>query len=577
MHSHNIDGITLEVMKNAFYTIAEEMGVTLIRTALSTNIKDRMDCSTAIYTRNGDLIAQAEHVPLHLGLMPSVVHEVLKLFPAETLKEGDAILINDPYISGSHLPDIFMISPIFYQEELVGLAANIAHHVDVGGLTPGSMSVKATEIFQEGLRLPAIRIQREGVLDKEIMRLLEKNVRTGKEVLGDIYAQLAANKVAETRLKDLLDKHSVNFIYACMAEIMNYSDRRMKAAIKEVPNGSYRFKDILEGDGITEDSIEIQALVNISDESIEVDFTGSAKQSQGPVNSTHGVTNACVYYALKAILDPEVPPNAGTYRSISIHAPKGSIVNPKFPAPVSNANSNTSQRITDAIFGALVQILPEKSMAACSGTMNGFAIGGFDENKNNYFSYVETYGGGQGALYDLDGMDGVHTNMTNTLNTPVEVIEQTFPFIVNKYRLVSGSGGAGKFRGGLGMERELKLLGDDFTVTLMSDRQKNQPWGLFNGEGGRTSSCTLITEDGDHISLSSKVTMKVSKGSTIRLATAGGGGYGSPYDRNPQMVLEDVILENIDLQQARLQYGIAINSDNLSINIEETNQLRQSL
>lgn len=577
MYSHNIDGITLEVMKNAFYTIAEEMGVTLIRTALSTNIKDRMDCSTAIYTKNGDLVAQAEHVPLHLGLMPSVVHEVLKLFPPDSLKEGDAILINDPYISGSHLPDIFMISPIFYHRELVGLAANIAHHVDVGGLTPGSMSVKATEIFQEGLRLPAVRIQREGVLDEEMIRLLEKNVRTGKEVLGDIYAQLAANNVAETRLIDLIEKHSVDFVFACMEEIMNYSDRRMKAAIKEVPNGSYQFKDILEGDGITDDPIEIQALVKIHDENIEVDFTGSAKQAQGPVNSTQGVTNACVYYALKAILDSEVPPNAGTYRSISIYAPKGSIVNPSFPAPVSNANSNTSQRITDAIFGALVQILPEKSMAACSGTMNGFAIGGFDEDKNNYFSYVETYGGGQGALYDLDGMDGVHTNMTNTLNTPAEVIEQTFPFIVNKYGLVNGSGGAGKFRGGLGMERELSLLGDEFTITLMSDRQINQPWGLFEGKGGQTSSCTLITPEEEHISLSSKVTMKVEKGSSILLATAGGGGYGSPLERDPQAVLKDVVLENIDVQQAREEYGVIITEENLIVNETETIRLRQAI
>ncbi|OLS40072.1 hydantoinase B/oxoprolinase family protein [Bacillus sp. MRMR6] len=574
MFSRKIDGITLEVMKNAFYTIAEEMGVTLIRTALSTNIKDRMDCSTAIYTKNGDLVAQAEHVPLHLGLMPSVVHEVLKLFPPDLLKEGDAILINDPYISGSHLPDIFMISPIFLHGKLVGLAANIAHHVDVGGLSPGSMSVKATEIFHEGLRIPAVRIQREGVLDQEMIRLLEKNVRTGKEVLGDIYAQLAANKVAETRLIDLIEKHSVDFVFDCMEEIMNYSDRRMRAAITKVPNGSYQFKDILEGDGITEDELEIQALVKVAEDTIEVDFTGSAKQTQGPVNSTHGVTNACVYYALKAILDSEVPPNAGTYRSIKIHAPKGTIVNPNFPAPVSNANSNTSQRITDTIFGALVQVLPERSMAACSGTMNGFAIGGFDPEKESYFSYVETYGGGQGGLLDLDGMDGVHTNMTNTLNTPVEVMEQTFPFFVNKYGLIDGSGGAGKFRGGLGMERELTLLGDDFTITLMSDRQKHQPWGLFNGKGGQTSSCTLVTPEGEKMALSSKVTMKADKGSKIRLATAGGGGYGSPFERDPQFVLKDVVLGHIDFQQAKEDYGVVLEEEGIAVHEAETSRVR---
>lgn len=560
-----IDGVTLEVMKNTFHTIAEEMGVTLIRTALSTNIKDRMDCSTAIYTRDGELVAQAEHVPLHLGLMPSVVQEVLKIFPAEQLKPGDAILINDPYISGSHLPDIFMISPVFYHEKLVALAANIAHHVDVGGMTPGSMSVKATEIFQEGLRIPAVRIRREGVLDEEMIRLLEKNVRTGKEVLGDIYAQLAANKVAETRLIELIDRYSLDYTVACMKEIMNYSDRRMRAAIRNVQNGIYEFKDVLEGDGITDDPIAIHAKVIVENESITVDFTGSAKQAKGPVNSTHGVTKACVYYALKSVLDPEVPPNAGTYRSIEVVAPKGTIVNPNFPAAVSNANSNTSQRITDAIFGALAQVLPEKSMAACSGTMNGFAIGGFSEETNEYFSYVETYGGGQGALNDMDGMDGVHTNMTNTLNTPVEVIERTFPFLVKKYGLIDGSGGAGKHRGGMGLTRELVLLEDDFTVTLMSDRQKHSPWGLFGGKGGQTSSCTLITPEGERVDLSSKVTMTVPKNSTIILCTAGGGGYGPPSERDQEAVLRDVVLGNISIEQAFNEYGVTIDEKTLTI------------
>jgi len=577
MYTPVIDGIMLEVMKNAFHTIAEEMGVTLIRTALSTNIKDRMDCSTAIYTKEGKLVAQAEHVPLHLGLMPSVVQEVLKIYPPTQLKQGDAILINDPYISGSHLPDIFMICPIFYKDELVALAANIAHHVDVGGLTPGSMSVKATEIFQEGLRLPAVRIRREGVLDEEMLRLLEKNVRTGKEVLGDIYAQLAANKVAETRLIDLIERYSVEHVFACMEEIMNYSDRRMIAGIRNVPNGVYEFKDVLEGDGITEDPIVIQVKVTIKDEEIEVDFNGSSSQARGPVNSTHGVTNACVYYALKALLDPEVPPNAGTYRSIKVVAPKGSIVNPNFPAAVSNANCNTSQRITDAIFGALAQVLPHESMAACSGTMNGFAIGGFDEGTNRYFSYVETYGGGQGGLDDMDGMDGVHTNMTNTLNTPVEVIEQTFPFFVNKYGLVDGSGGAGKHRGGLGLMRELVLLGHEHTVTLMTDRQKNAPWGLFGGEGGQTSSCTLVTPEGEQIQLDSKVTMTVPKGSSIVLSTAGGGGYGSPLEREPEEVLKDVVLGNISFTQAKMEYGVVINQESFTIDQKETKRLRKAI
>lgn len=550
-----IDGITLEVMKNSFYTIAEEMGVTLIKTALSTNIKDRVDCSTALYTKDGELVAQAEHVPLHLGLMPSVVKEVLKMFPEEDLNPGDAILINDPYVSGSHLPDIFMVSPIFHEGELVAIASNVAHHVDVGGLAPGSMSVKATEIFHEGLRLTGVRVRKNGELDNEIIRLLKSNVRTGDEVLGDIYAQLAANSVAEQRLAALIDKYSSDHIFNSMEEIINYSDRRMRAAVKEVPDGEYSFEDVLEGDGITEDEIVVKAKVIVHDDEITVDFTGSNPQTAGPMNSTLGVTSACVYYSIKSLLEPDVPPNAGTYKCLNIVAPKGTVVNPNFPAPVSNANLNTSQRIADTIFGAMADVLPERSMAACSGTMTGFSIGGYNQEEGKYFSYVETYGGGQGALDDMDGMDGVHTNMTNTLNTPVEVMEQSFPFSVKNYGYIDDSGGAGKHRGGTGLQREIQLLDDGFTITLTADRAKNQPWGLFGGEGGQTSKCTIFTNDGEEIKIKSKETRTVQKGDSIRLQTAGGGGYGKPEERDAEDIKKDIELGFISKEQAEKDYN----------------------
>jgi len=575
LNTQKIDGITLEVMKNAFYTVAEEMGTTLIRTALSTNIKDRMDCSTAIYTPKGELVAQAEHVPLHLGLMPSVVKEVLKIYPVSDLEKGDAILINDPYISGSHLPDIFMISPIIYNDDLVAIAANIAHHVDVGGIAPGSMSVKATEIFQEGLRLPGVKIRKKSEVDKEFLRLIETNVRTSKEVTGDIYAQLAANNVGEKRVIDLIERYSTEYVSLCMEEIMNYSDRRMRAAIQTVPKGVFEYEDVLEGDGIDDDDLKIKVAVDIQEDYIHVDFTGSAKQTYGPVNSTKGVTSACVFYAIKSMLDKDVPPNEGTYRSITINAPKGTVVNPNFPAPVSNANVNTSQRITDAIFGALAEVLPNESMAACAGTMNAFTIGGYDAEKAEYFSYVETYGGGQGALKDMDGMDGVHTNMTNTLNTPVEVIEQSFPLLVNKYGLVEGSGGPGKQRGGLGLERKITLLEDDLMITITSDRHKNSPWGLFGGGDGKTSNCTLQLPNGEMKELSSKSTFSAPKGSTITLSTAGGGGYNSPLSRDPRLVLKDVIENNISSEEALIEYGVVIKD--LTVNEKETALKRRDL
>src|SRR5699024_3397426 len=305
--NEKVDAISIEVMKNAFHTIAEEMGIALIRTALSTNIKDRMDCSTAIYTKDGKLVAQAEHIPLHLGIMPSVVEEVLKFFPSDSLKDGDTILINDPYISGSHLPDIFMVSPVFFEGELIAITANVAHHIDVGGTSPGSCSVDTTEIFQEGLRIPPVRIRKEGKIDEETLSLIVRNSRTGTEMLGDVYAQIAANRIGENRLQELFSKYSTSYVQSCMNELMNYSERRMRSAIKKMKDGTYYFEDFLEGDGISTKLIKIATHVTVMRDRINIDFDGTSLQVKGPVNATIGVTKACAYYVIKSLLDPEVP------------------------------------------------------------------------------------------------------------------------------------------------------------------------------------------------------------------------------------------------------------------------------
>lgn len=535
-----IDGITLEVIRNAFQSVAEEMGITLIRTSHSPNIKDRMDASTAIYTSDGRLIAQAEHIPLHLGLMPSVVEKVLKIFPKEKLYEGDTILINDPFISGSHLPDIFMLSPVFYNNELIAIVGNVAHHVDVGGMVPGSSSTKATEIFQEGFRIPGIKISKKGVLDEGFIRLFRANTRS-KEVLGDLYAQLATNEIGVKRTQDIFKRYGTPYTNSVIDEILNYSDRRMKAAIKNVPNGTFEFSDFLEGDGINDQLVKISAKVIIEDEEIIVDFEGTDEQAQGPINSTEGVTKACSYYVIKSLLDAKVPPNAGTYRSIKVKAPKGTVVHAKFPAAVSNGNVNTSQRIVDTLLGAFSQILPEKVMAACSGSMNGLAIGGYTKDTDTYFSYIETYGGGQGAMKGMDGMDGVHTNMTNTKNTPVEVIEQSYPFIIKSYSLAEDSGGNGKYRGGMGMIREILFECDKATIALKMERSKNGPWGLFGGENGDTAKCFLTkASTGEKLSIPVKSTFEVGKGDVLYIQTAGGGGYLKPEDRDKDMIQKDL-------------------------------------
>ena len=448
-----MDPITLEVMRNAFQSAAEEMGAALIRTALSPNIKDRRDCSTGVYSADGELVAQAEHIPLHLGLMPSVVKSTLNFFPIESLRPGDAIITNDPYVSGSHLPDICIISPIFHGGRCLGIVANLAHHVDIGGIAPGGMPTISTEIFQEGIRIPPIRIMREGRMVEEVMALLTTNVRTSQELEGDIQAQLAANNVGQRRLLEIVDKYGPDKAVFYMDELVAYSERRMRARIKELPVGVYDFEDYLEGDGISNDRLTIRTSLKIAPDGIVVDFSGTSPQTKGSVNCTRAVTLACTYYALKSAIEPELPSAGGTFRAVEVITPEGSILNPRFPAPVSNANINTSQRIADVVLGALAQALPKQVPAASSGSMGLFTIGGLNPSTGQYYSYVETYGGGQGATYNQDGMDGVHTNMTNTRNTPVEVIEIAYPLRVERYGLVQDTDGAGRQRGGLGLTR----------------------------------------------------------------------------------------------------------------------------
>ena len=568
------DPITLEVMRNAFQSVAEEMGAALIRTALSPNIKDRRDCSTGVYSASGELVAQAEHIPLHLGLMPSVVKSTLKRFPIDRLQPGDAIITNDPYVSGSHLPDICIISPLFVEDGCVGIVANLAHHVDIGGIAPGGMPTISTEIFQEGLRIPPVRIKKRGRVDEELVALITTNVRTGREALGDFQAQLAANNVGERRLKEIITKYGREMVIHYMNELNNYSERQMLGRIKELPKGVFTFEDYLEGDGLSDDLLTIKASVTIGGQKITVDFTGSSPQTRGSVNCTRAVTLACTFYALKSAIDPDLPSTGGTFRPVETITPTGTIVNPEFPAPVSNANINTAQRIADVVLGALAQAIPEKVPAASSGSMGLFTIGGVDPRTRQYYSYVETYGGGQGAVVNQDGMDGVHTNMTNTRNTPVEVIEIAYPLRVEKYGLVPNTDGPGRCRGGLGLTRELTVLDHSPTMTLGSDRLKIPPWGLQGGDPGGTVGSFIETPDGEREMLPSKVTRAVEPGTRIVLRTAGGGGYGDPKRRDPQKVRTDVQEGFIDIQRARERYGVVIDRHSGEVDLKATKILR---
>ena len=555
-----VDPITLEIMRNAFQSIADEMTAALVRTAYSTNIKDRRDCSCALLTVEGDVVAQTElGTPFHLGVMPAAVKVILQKYPPKEFKPGDVVISNVPYPMGpGHLSDVTIMTPLFHRKKLVALAANQAHQVDMGGYAPGSMPFGVTEIYQEGLQIPPIKLLKRGRIDEEILSLIMQNVRTRKVTQGDIMAQVAANNVGGQRLCELLDKYGPNELLRYMSELLDYAERSMRAGIKKLPTGTYSFEDYVEGDGFTDDLIKIKATITVAKDRIVVDFAGTDRQVKGPMNARISAAEACVYFALKCIIDPDLPTNSGAYRAIEVKAEEGSLVQATFPAAVCNANILTDQRLVDVLLGALLQTVPDRVIAACSGEMNLVNVGGIHPQTGEYYNYVETYGGGQGAARYQDGTDGVHTHMTNTRNAPVEVLEATYPFQIARYGLVPNSEGAGKFRGGLGMTREIIILGDETKFSLSADRRKIGPWGVFGGGTAGTSDCVVVSADGKRTQLPSKVTTTLAKGDKVIIVTPGGGGWEDPFQRDPEAVRRDVEKEFISTERALDKYGVVI-------------------
>lgn len=520
------DPIKLEVFKHQFTAIAEEMGVVLQKASYSPNIKERRDYSCALFSPQGDMIAQAAHIPVHLGSMPLSVVAAIRDFP--DLEPGDVVVLNDPFRGGTHLPDITMVTPIFHQPgDLVGFAASRAHHADVGGMSPGSMAI-AREIYQEGIIIPPVKLMSAGELNQDILDLILANVRTPEERLGDLWAQIAANQRGVSRLRDLFQRYGFAEVNHYMDELLAYTERMTRQLIAGLQDGTYQFVDYLDDDGISDQPIPIQASITIRRDEAEVDFSGSASQQPGGINAVYAITLSAVYYVFRCLLGLDVPNNSGCLVPIRVIAPEGTVVNAAHPASVAGGNVETSQRIVDVLLGALAQAVPELIPAASQGTMNNVTIGG-TTGSGLPFAYYETIGGGMGARPWADGPSAVHSHMTNTLNTPIEALEFAYPLQVMCYEIRSGSGGDGRYRGGEGIRRDVKLSVDSH-VTLITERRRLPPYGLNGGRPGELGE-NLLIHAGEEQKLPGKGSFHLKAEDILSIRTPGGGGYGDPESR----------------------------------------------
>jgi N-methylhydantoinase B len=516
-----IDPVQLEIFKSLFHSIAEEMGATLKRTAFSPNIKERRDYSCALFDGWGDMIAQGDHMPVHLGSMPLSVKAAIE---NREIRPGDMIMLNDPYAGGTHLPDITLVSGVFQKNKLRFYVASRAHHSDVGGMSPGSMPI-AEEIYQEGLRIPPVKLVSGGEINKDVWDIVLYNVRTPREREGDLSAMFAANKTGERRVLEVVDKYGWNSVDRCVHEILNYSERMTRLAIRAIPDGTYEAEDFLDDDGVRDRPIRIAVRLRIRGDRADVDFSKSDPQVQGSVNSVYAITASAVFYVFRTLVDAPIPSNAGGMRPIRIVAPKGTIVNALPPAAVCGGNVETSQRIVDVLYKSLARALPDRIPAASQGTMNNLTFGGLDPRTGESVAYYETVCGGMGARPHLDGISGVHTHMTNSLNTPVEAFEHSYPARIVSYSLRRNSGGTGRSRGGDGVIREIRFLSRT-QITVLSDRRRLPPYGQNGGGDGLAGRNTIRHADGSIEEMPGKFTAWLEAGDVLSIETPGGGGWG---------------------------------------------------
>lgn len=514
-----VDAISLAVFKHMLAAVADEMGVTLQRAAFSANIKERLDFSCAVFDAESRMVAQAAHIPVHLGSMPASVAYALRAF--EALQPGDVVILNDPYHGGTHLPDITMVSPVFHHDQLVYFVASRAHHADVGGMSPGSLPL-STELYQEGLIIPPVKIMAGGVRNAGVFALVAANSRTPDERMGDIDAQLAAQRVGSQRMLSLIEKYGVGVVQAHADALQDYSRRMTEAVIQDIPDGVYRFEDALEGDGQQAFDIPIVAEISIAGAAMTVDFSHSAAQVAGNLNAVEAIVRSATWYCVRLLAGDDVPMNDGCFQPVTVITAPHSVLNPDFPAAVAVGNTETSQRIVDVVLGALAQALPNRIPAASAGTMSNLTFGGIHAGRP--FVYYETIGGGHGAGPRGNGLSGRHTHMTNTLNTPIEALEHELPVRVLEYSLRDDTGGHGQHQGGDGIRRVYHFLADA-TVTFNTERRRIAPYGLQGGEAGSLGR-NQVVRDGEAELVGGKHTTPVAVGDEVIIETPGGGGWG---------------------------------------------------
>jgi N-methylhydantoinase B len=563
--------IELELLKNTLESIVDEMALTVVRTAYSTTLKNAMDFSTGLCDAEGNLVAQGLCIPMHLGSLPDGMAAVLNRFKGQ-IEDGDLFLLNDPYEGGTHLPDIYLYKPIFIDGDLLGFTAAIAHHTDIGGRVAGGNACDSTEIYQEGLRIPPLKLYEAGRPVQALFDLIERNVRVPRNALGDLRAQLAACHIGEREIRKLAARHGTERLRSGFTQLLDYAERLTRAEIAAFPDGVYHFTDVIDDDGIDPGPIPIAVAITVAGETLTVDFEGTSPQVRGAINCSLSSAKSVVYACLRCLMRPDVPTNSGLFRAISVHAPSGSLLNPLLPAPVA-ARGLTGIRTASTVLGALAQIAPDRVPACEGGGDSGIGISGYRADRTP-FNFLEFLLGCWGGRPDRNGIDGCASIVANTANNPVEVVELEHPVQILRYGFLPDTGGPGRHRGGLAMIREYRFTEEEGILQIRSDRHRFQPYGLAGGKPG-ASSRNILNPDGEARLLPSKTLMTLRRGDVLRHTLAGAGGHGDPFTRDPEQVLDDALNEKVTLAAAERDYGVAIDPQTWTVDCARTEILRK--